>query len=55
MIALWTYGSLKKFYNEMPDWKNTSSVSSTMMIHETRRIGKSTIAETFAKMNMKTI
>lgn len=45
----------RKFYDEMLDWENTSSGSSALMIDGARRIGKSTIAETFAKMSMKTI
>ena len=39
----------RKFYDEMLDWKNTSAGSSALMIDGARRIGKSTIAETFAK------
>lgn len=39
----------RKFYDEMLDWKNTSEKSSALMIDGARRIGKSTIAETFAK------
>lgn len=39
----------RKFYNEMLDWKNTSCGSSALMIDGARRIGKSTIAEEFAK------
>ena len=33
----------------MLDWKKTSAGSSALMIDGARRIGKSTIAETFAK------
>lgn len=39
----------RKFYDEMLEWKNTSCGSSALMIDGARRIGKSTIAETFAK------
>lgn len=39
----------RKFYTDMLDWKNTSAGSSALMIDGARRIGKSTIAETFAK------
>lgn len=39
----------RKFYDEMLEWKNTSARTSALMIDGARRIGKSTIAETFAK------
>ena len=39
----------RKFYDEMLEWKNTSAGSSALMIDGARRVGKSTIAETFAK------
>ncbi len=39
----------RKFYEEMLEWKNTSAGSSALMIDGARRVGKSTIAETFAK------
>ncbi|MBQ0051901.1 MAG: ATP-binding protein [Treponema sp.] len=39
----------RKFYEEMLDWKNTSNGSSALMIDGARRIGKSTLAETFAQ------
>lgn len=39
----------RKFYDEMLEWKNTSAGTSALMIDGARRIGKSTIAESFAK------
>lgn len=39
----------RKFYKEMLEWKNTSNGCSALMIDGARRIGKSTLAETFAK------
>ena len=39
----------RKFYDEMLEWKKTSKGSSALMIDGARRVGKSTIAETFAK------
>lgn len=39
----------RKFYDEMLDWKLNSNGSSALMIDGARRIGKSTIAEAFAR------
>lgn len=39
----------RKFYDEMLDWKNNFSSESALMIDGARRVGKSTIAENFAK------
>ena len=39
----------RKFYDVMLEWKNTSNGKSALMIDGARRIGKSTIAETFAQ------
>ena len=39
----------RKFYNEMLEWKKTSNGTSALMIDGARRVGKSTIAEEFAK------
>lgn len=43
----------RKFYDEMLEWKQTSSHASALMIDGARRIGKSTIAEAFAKNEYK--
>lgn len=39
----------RKFYDEMLEWKETSNGTSALMIDGARRVGKSTVAETFAK------
>jgi len=39
----------RKIYNELVNWKNTSNGSTAILIEGARRIGKSTIAEEFAK------
>lgn len=39
----------RKFYDVMLDWKNSSKGSTALMIDGARRIGKSTVAEAFAK------
>lgn len=39
----------RKIYNRMLEWKNRSNGSSALLIQGARRIGKSTIAEEFAK------
>ena len=39
----------RKFYEEMLEWKETSNGTSALMIDGARRVGKSTIAEEFAK------
>lgn len=39
----------RKFYDVLLDWKNTYNGKNAMLIEGARRIGKSTIAESFAK------
>lgn len=39
----------RKIYNKLLDWKNESNGSTALLIEGARRIGKSTIAEEFAK------
>ncbi|MCM1110111.1 MAG: AAA family ATPase [Clostridium sp.] len=39
----------RKIYNKLLDWKNKTSFKTAMLIEGARRIGKSTIAEEFAK------
>lgn len=39
----------RKIYNRMRDWKNTSNGRTALLIEGARRIGKSTIAEEFAR------
>ena len=39
----------RKFYDEMLEWKMNSNGKSALMIDGARRVGKSTIAEEFAK------
>ena len=43
----------RKFYDEMLEWKHTSSHASALMIGGARRVGKSTIAEAFARKEYK--
>ena len=38
-----------KIYDKLLKWKNSSSGSTALIIEEARRVGKSTVAETFAK------
>lgn len=45
----------RKIYDKLLDWKNNSNGKTALLIEGARRIGKSTIAEEFAKMNMKII
>lgn len=43
----------RKIYGEMLDWKNASNGRSSLMLQGARRVGKSTIAEKFAKEQYK--
>lgn len=43
----------RKFYDVLLDWKNTYNGKNAILIEGARRIGKSTIAETFAKNEYK--
>lgn len=43
----------RKIYDKLVDWKNTSNGKNALLIEGARRIGKSTIAETFGKNNYK--
>lgn len=43
----------EKIYNELLDWKNNSKGSEAILIEGARRVGKSYIAEEFAKNNYK--
>ena len=49
-----TYMELKrKIYAKLLEWKETMSKDYALMIEGARRIGKSTIVESFAKNNYK--
>ena len=39
----------RKIYNKLVEWKTNSNGASALLIEGARRIGKSTIAEEFAK------
>ena len=43
----------RKIYDKMLDWKNTSNGDTALLIDGARRVGKSYIAEDFAKENYK--
>ncbi len=43
----------RKIYDKMADWKNWSKGQYALLIEGARRIGKSTIAEEFAKKEYK--
>lgn len=43
----------RKIYNELLDWKNEDNGSTAILIKGARRVGKSTIAEEFAKNEYK--
>ncbi len=43
----------RKLYNRMLEWKNTKKGSSALLIEGARRVGKSTLAESFAKQEYK--
>ena len=45
----------RKIYNKLLDWKENSDGKTALLIEGARRIGKSTIAEEFAKMSIVTI
>ena len=45
----------RKFYKRMLEWKERSKGSSVLMIEGARRVGKSYIAEEFAKTNTRLI
>ena len=44
----------RKIYDELLEWKNTSNGDTAILIDGARRVGKSYIAEEFAKNNYKT-
>lgn len=44
----------RKIYNELLNWKNSTNGKKAILIEGARRIGKSTIAEEFAKKNYQT-
>ena len=39
----------RKIYNELLDWKNEDNGTTAILIKGARRVGKSTIAEEFAR------
>ena len=43
----------RKIYDKLLDWKNTSNGDTALLIDGARRVGKSYIAEDFAKENYK--
>ena len=43
----------RKIYDKLLEWKNTSRGEKALLIEGARRIGKSTIAEEFAKHEYK--
>ncbi len=43
----------RKFYDELVRWKKEESGTSSILIEGARHVGKSTIAEVFAKENYK--
>lgn len=43
----------RKIYDKLVDWKNSSNGSTALLIEGARRVGKSYIAEVFAKENYK--
>ena len=45
----------RKLYQNLLDWKNESQGKSAIMIDGARRVGKSYLAEEFAKMNITLI
>lgn len=45
----------RKIYSKMQEWKKDSNGKTTLLIEGARRIGKSTVVEEFAKMNMTAI
>ena len=45
----------RKIYSKMQEWKKDSKGKTALLIEGARRIGKSTVVEEFAKMNMTAI
>lgn len=45
----------RKVYNELLEWKKTYSDKYAVLLEGARRVGKSTIAENFAQMNINHI
>lgn len=45
----------RKIYSKMQEWKKDSNGKTALLIEGARRIGKSTVVEEFAKMNMTAI
>ena len=45
----------RKIYDKILEWKNTSNGDTALLIDGARRVGKSYIAEDFAKANYKKI
>ena len=43
----------RKIYDKLLEWKNESNGRSACLLEGARRVGKSTVAETFAKENYK--
>lgn len=43
----------RKIYNDLVEWKNTSKGRTALLIEGARRVGKSTVAEAFAKAEYK--
>ena len=45
----------RKIYDKLVEWKNESQGRTALMIEGARRIGKSTVAEEFAKNEYETL
>lgn len=45
----------RKIYSKIKEWKDNSHGKTALLIKGTRRVGKSTVVEKFAKMNMRHI
>ena len=43
----------RKIYAKLLEWKNSKTKNSALLIEGARRVGKSTIAEEFAKTNYR--
>ena len=43
----------RKIYNKLLEWKNESAGKTALLIEGARRVGKSTVAEEFAKKEYK--
>jgi len=50
---VWEAAVKRKIYDKLLDWKNTSKGDTALLIDGARRVGKSYIAEDFAKENYK--